>query len=79
MSKMGKMLERKQIILKSIEELEAKRKRSECGLVNSIIQNREVDEQDVRYFNDYTAKISAYEEELKELEGAIAELRKVNR
>ena len=73
--KLKKMENRKKEILEQIEECENRRKRSEYGLVNSIIQNKPVVSEDVKYFNQYTSQIEIYREELRELTEAFEELK----
>ena len=73
--KLKKMENRKKEILEKIEDCENRRKRSEYGMVNSIIQNKPVDSEDVKYFNQYTSQIEIYREELRELTEAFEELK----
>ncbi|MEG1981843.1 MAG: hypothetical protein RR073_04975 [Clostridia bacterium] len=56
---------------KVIEETEAKRSRSQSALVAAILDSREPDEQDVEFFNKYTATIDETREELKKAEQAL--------
>lgn len=55
----------------SIEELEQKRSRSQAALITAILSNTSPDDEDVEYFNKFTAEIDAQRELLRAL---IAEL-----
>lgn len=55
----------------SIEELEQKRSRSQAALITAILSNTSPDDEDVEYFNKFTAEIDAQRELMRAL---IAEL-----
>ena len=55
----------------SIEELEQKRSRSQAALITAILSNTTPDDEDVEYFNKFTAEIDAEREILR---GLVAEL-----
>jgi hypothetical protein len=55
----------------SIEELEQKRSRSQAALITAILSNTTPDDEDVEYFNKFTAEIDAQRELMRAL---IAEL-----
>lgn len=54
-----------------IEELEQKRSRSQAALITAILSNTTPDDEDVEYFNKFTAEIDAQRELMRAL---IAEL-----
>ena len=60
---------------KSIEELEQKRYRSQAALVSAILAQESPNDEDVEYFNGYTAKINAEREQLR---AAMAELSRLS-
>lgn len=60
---------------KEIEEIEAKRSRSQSALVQAILMHEEPNDDDVEWFNKYTGEITEtrnrmyeYQTKLKELE-----------
>jgi hypothetical protein len=55
----------------SIEELEQKRSRSQAALITAILSNTTPDDEDVEFFNKFTAEIDAQRELMRAL---IAEL-----
>ena len=55
----------------NIEELEQKRSRSQAALITAILSNTTPDDEDVEYFNKFTAEIDAQRELMRAL---IAEL-----
>lgn len=55
----------------NIEELEQKRSRSQAALITAILSNTSPDDEDVEYFNKFTAEIDAQRELMHAL---IAEL-----
>lgn len=55
----------------NIEELEQKRSRSQAALITAILSNTSPDDEDVEYFNKFTAEIDAQRELMRAL---IAEL-----
>jgi hypothetical protein len=55
----------------SIEELEQKRSRSQAALITARLSNTAPDDEDVEYFNKFTAEIDAQRELMRAL---IAEL-----
>ena len=57
-----------------IEQIEQKRSRSQSALVDAILRHTEPDDQDVDYFNQFTAQI---EEERANLHRLMKELEKL--
>lgn len=55
----------------SIEELEQKRSRSQAALITAILSNTTPNDDDVEYFNKFTAEIDAQRDILR---GLVAEL-----
>jgi hypothetical protein len=51
-----------------IEELESKRTRSQAALVEAILTSKSPDDDDVEWFNRYTALIDSERSKLHELE-----------
>ena len=72
--KMKQMEKVRSTVLKNITEIEKKRRRSEFAIVESLYKNQEINSEDVRYFNSYTAEITTLREELQQLEQSISEL-----
>ena len=72
--KMKQMEKVRSTVLKNITEIEKKRRRSEFEIVESLYKNQEINSEDVRYFNSYTAEITTLREELQQLEQSISEL-----
>ena len=53
---------------KQIAEVESKRIRSQGALVQAILEQKDPDDEDVEFFNKYTAEIDALREKLEELQ-----------
>jgi len=51
----------------NIKALEQKRSRSQSALVQAILEHRDPDEEDVKYFNKYTKEINDIRARLHEL------------
>lgn len=49
-----------------INDIEAKRSRSQAALVQAILEQKDPDDGDVEFFNKYTAEIEAVRDRLKE-------------
>ncbi|MDO4562829.1 MAG: hypothetical protein Q4C12_03240 [Clostridia bacterium] len=54
-------------IKKEIDEIERKRSRSQSALVQAILTHSDPDEQDVEFFNMYTAQIEQLRHKMAEL------------
>lgn len=54
--------------------IEQKRSRSQAALVEAILTNQSPSDQDVDFFNKYTAEIEAVRSEMHELETALKNL-----
>lgn len=74
---------KKRLILKGIEKIknqieniEQKRRRSEIAILDCIINKKEYDVEDIKYFNSYTAEIEVLREELESFEKALKRLEK---
>ncbi len=50
---------------KQIAEVESKRIRSQGALVQAILEQKEPDDEDVEFFNKYTAEIDVLREKLE--------------
>ena len=57
-----------------ISSLESKRLRSQSALVQAILEHRDPDPADVRFFNDYSIKINDARDKMHELKKQLEEL-----
>ncbi len=60
-------------IVKRIEELEKKRYRSQSALVEAILKHEIPDDEDVEYFNNYTAEIDRLRREIRAINKTLEE------
>lgn len=60
---------RQRQLLLQIEEMENARKRSEYAMMDAMVNDTPLNDEDVTYFNKYTAKIMELRQELAELGG----------
>ena len=58
----------------AIEVIEKKRYRSQSALVEAILKNETPDDQDVEYFNKYTAEIEKLRREIRAMKKEIESL-----
>lgn len=63
-------------IKKQIEKIEQKRRRSEIALLDCMIKKKNYAEEDIKYFNSYTAEIEILREELESFEKALQKVSK---
>ena len=56
------------ICMKTIEEIERKRSRSQSALVQAVLLQETPDERDVEWFNKYTGEITACRNHMIELQ-----------
>lgn len=60
--------------IKQIEELEKKRYRSQSALVEAILKHETPSDEDVEYFNKYTAEIDKLRREIRSMNKEIDNL-----
>ena len=60
--------------IKQIEELEKKRYRSQSALVEAILKHETPSDEDVEYFNKYTAEIDKLRREIRSINKEIDNL-----
>ena len=71
-----KMKLKKQIedLEEQIQNIEKKRSRSQAALVEAILTRVDPDDEDVDFFNKYTAEINELRDEMKVLQGRLETL-----
>lgn len=79
MSLRKELLKEIAILEGEIKELEIKRSRSEASLLEALISRREPDEEEARFFRQYTADIEVKREKLTILKKKLALLDKQNK
>lgn len=57
-----------------IEALEKKRYRSQAQLVEAILKNESPDDDDVEYFNNFTAQIDEVRERIRQIQKRLDEI-----
>ena len=62
--------------MKDIDELERKRERSQAALIEAILQNKSPNDQDVDFFNNYSAQINHWREKISELQASLDSMKK---
>lgn len=57
-----------------INDIEAKRSRSQAALVQAILEQKDPSDEDVEFFNRYTAEIEQVRDQLKQAQDKLAGL-----
>lgn len=74
MFKKSKLKKKIQKCVAEIEMLESKRSRSQSAIVQAILEQRDPNEDDVKFFNQYTHKIDDVRDMMNKYQRELADL-----